>query len=144
VKLGAPPDQRAQLAQEAREVLRCRLGRGHQHIEVVQRGAQVDERRVGLAQRAGQQRQRLVERLVLVADRGRGRIRVGDEVREVDAARGEGTRRPGRVAQEGVERLLVGDDLVDDGATRSGPGWKYLVAAFACTPLRAIPRRVPG
>ena len=110
--------ERAQLAQEAREVLGRRLGGGHQDVEVVERRAQVHEGRVGLAQGARQQRQRLVERCVLAGDGRRRRVGVGDEVGEVAPARGQRAGRLGRVDQEAVERLLVGDELVDQPPRR--------------------------
>ena len=74
--------------------LRRRLGLGDEHVEVVERRAQVDERRVGAPQRRRQQAERARERDVLRADRARGRVRVADEAGEVVALLGQ-RRRPG-------------------------------------------------
>ena len=105
--------QRAQLREERSQARRDRLGRVDELVEVVQRGAQVDERRVGLAQRPRQRGQRLVQRRALGRDRRRGRIGVAHQAGEVVATRRQRGRRARRVDDEVLQRLLVAVELVD-------------------------------
>ena len=81
--------ERAQLGEERAQLLRHGLGLLDERVEVVERGAQVDERRVRAALEAGQAADRLRERLLLVADRGRGDGELVDEAGEVVAAVGD-------------------------------------------------------
>ena len=109
--------QRAQLAQERREVLGRGLGVGDQRVEVVERRAQVHERRVAAPQRGRQQRQRLAERPVLGGDRARRGVRVADQRRR---GRRGARRSPVTVREEETmksrQRALVRGRLVDQPA----------------------------
>src|SRR5262249_53232560 len=104
-------NQWPQLCKERREILRRRLRRVDQLRQVVQRGVEVDEGRVRLAQRGRQDRERLVERHVLVADRARGGVGVAHERREVvTQARNRGGD-AGGVPDEARELRLVPREL---------------------------------
>ena len=91
------------------------LGLVHQHVQVVQRGAQVHERGVALAQRGGGQLERLAQRLALVRDRTRGGVGIADQRRQVPAALRDGPHGPRRVHQETVEGDVVGHELARQG-----------------------------
>ena len=108
--------ERAQGGEERRQALGRRLGRGDQDVEIVERRTQIDEGRIGLAQRAGQQAESARERDVLRADRGGRRVRVRDEVREVVAARGDRGHGLRGVDDEVLEDLAVAIELADEPA----------------------------
>ena len=123
--------ERAQLGQERAQLLGDRLRVIDERVEVVERGAQVDERRVGAALEVGQAADRLGERLLLVADRGRrggelvdeaGQVLVavgdvGDELRRGDdealEQRGVAVELAEQPTGGGERRVEVGDALVE-------------------------------
>ena len=122
--------------EERREVLRRGLGRVDQRVEVVERGAQVHERRVGLAQRPRQQPERAGERR---RSRRRSpppwcsRWRPGS----ARSSRRDGDRghRLGRVDDEVLEGLLVAVELVDAaGCEVDSAGLKYFAACWTFAP----------
>ena len=73
--------QRAQLGQERAQLLGHRLGVLDQRVEVVERGAQVEEGRVGAAHERRQLLDRVGQRGLLGADRGRRGGEVVDQAR---------------------------------------------------------------
>ena len=118
--------QRPQLAQERRQVLGRGLGLGDQHVEVVERGAQVHERRVRAPQGGRQQAERARQRRVLGPDGGRRLVGVADEVGEVVAALGDRGDGAARVDQEARERRLVLGHLLDELARAREDGVEVL------------------
>ena len=89
----------------------------------------------------GSSSRRLVERRVLVRDRRRRRVGVGDEVGEVASARGQRAGRLGRVDQEAVERLLIGDELVHQPSRRAQRGVEVLRGRVGLDAAIVVPRR---
>ena len=121
--------ERAQLAEERREVLRRRLGRGDERRRG-RRASRAGSRTSCCALRSvsGRSPSASVERRVLVADRRRGRVRVGDEVREVVAALGQRRRRSSRaLTQEGARSVCWSrTSSLTSRREASSAGLKYL------------------
>ena len=115
--------ERAQLGQERLELARDGLARLDQRVHVVEREAQVDERRVGLAHEVRQPRNRVGQRMLLGAERVRRGTQVADQRRQVVAALGERADERRRIDQEPLECVGVAGQLGGTGAaTRTAPG----------------------
>ncbi len=96
--------ERAQLAEQRDElVVHDGLGVVDERVEVVQRGAQVDERRVGLAHDVRQQADRLPERLAVGGQRGGRRREVAGQVGEHVVARRDVGHEARRLHDEALE-----------------------------------------
>ena len=93
-------------------------GRRDQRVEVVERGAQVDEGGVRLAQRRRQGDQRAVERLVLGGDRAERLVGVRGQRREVVAALGDRAEDP-RAGDEELARAPARRGRARRAAARS-------------------------
>ena len=102
--------------EERAELARDRGAGLDQRIEVVERGAQVHERRVRAAHERRQQPDRLGERLLLVAERARGPVGVADQRGELGAALGERRDEARAVDQEALERGRVARQLLEQAA----------------------------
>ncbi len=110
-----------------------------QHVEVVERGAQVDEGGVGLAKRARQQIEGASEGHVLVGDRIRRGARVGHEAGEVVAALGDRPHRGRGVLDEAREQRIVERELTGQVGGRDEEGSDVLGALGGLLGTPGIP-----
>ena len=108
--------QRAQLVHERAQLLGHRLGVRDQRIQVVERGAEVEERRVGAPHERRQLLDRVGQRGLLVADRGRRGGEVVDQAGEVLVAVGDVGDELGGGDDEALEQRGVAVELVEQAA----------------------------
>ena len=89
---------------------------GDERIDVVERGAQVHEGCVGLAQEVGKLVDRVGQLLALAPDRAQGIRSVDDELAQIVAALGQKRRKGGGVDDQGLEAFRVAVELSEDPA----------------------------
>src|SRR5207302_10912701 len=126
-----------ELGEERTQADGDRLGRVHERIEVVEGGAQVDERRVRLPHEVRQERDRLLQRDALVAERAEGRVRVAYERRERVTTLGQGGDERRAVDEEARQERGVAIELAEQAAGGREGGVEEVIrgALLSCLAL---------
>ena len=129
-------DEPVEPPEERREVVGERLGDVGQLVELVEGPAQLDERRVGAAERPRQEAERLGEGDVLVRDRPEGRVRVGDEAGDIVTPLGQSapTSRETSIRKRS-KTFWSADSSRITAAVVESEGPKYLKVRFSSSPL---------